>query len=241
MLLFSIQKLCKRYFGLQRNTVLCSPTPWCKRHAELFHPLPHVFAVTAPCSVCVFSAHLGNFKHIDSRGPDTAGCHVWRACAWRLTAQGYLKGCANFALFTAPINPICFGGSLCIVQMLDVGQSMASRVVLLLCVTVGLKNFYWCALSPVTFALPAPQGQPCHSSPPCRPGRGKCRQQQSAGRFKPSKVSVSFPLHFLIFKSLWPLSFSHFLLLHPFFVSVSILVSLLPTPCSFQPIYILFL
>lgn len=75
-------------------------------------------------STCVLSVHFGNFKHIDSQNPDTAGCHVWRACAWRLTAQGYLKGCANFALFTAPINSICFGGSWCVAWMLDVGQSM---------------------------------------------------------------------------------------------------------------------
>lgn len=54
---------------------------------------------------------------------------------------------------------------------------------------------YWRALSPVT---PTPQGQPCHSSPPWRPGRGKCRQQQSAGRSKPRKVAVSFPFHFLV-------------------------------------------
>lgn len=80
--------------------------------------------------ICVLSAHLGNFKHIDSQTPDTAGCHVWRACAWRLTAQGYLKGCANFALFTAPINSVCFGGSLCEVWMLDAaidGQHVALR------------------------------------------------------------------------------------------------------------------
>lgn len=104
--------------------------------------------------ICVLSAHLGNFKHIDSQTPDTAGCHVWRACAWRLTAQGYLKGCANFALFTAPINSVCFGGSLCEVWMLDAaidGQHVALRC-LCFCV-VHFNRLRWCALSPVTFCL----------------------------------------------------------------------------------------
>lgn len=64
---------------------------------------------SATFSICVLSTRLGNFKHIDSRTPDTAGCHVWRACGRSLTAQGYLKGCANFALFTAPINSAWVG------------------------------------------------------------------------------------------------------------------------------------
>ncbi len=93
-------------------------------------------------SICVLSAHLGNFKHIDSQTPDTAGCHVWRACAWRLTAQGYLKGCANFALFSASINSVRLGGSLCDAWMLDVGQSMANMLprCLALCFWTGCTD-----------------------------------------------------------------------------------------------------
>lgn len=103
-----------------------------------------------------------------------------------------------------------------------------------LCVWTGCTDvpcLLWLSVSP-----PTPQGQPCHSSLPWRPGRGKCRQQQSAGRFKPRKVAVSFPLHFLVFSSLWPLSFSLFLLLHPFFAYVSMSPSLLLlTSCSYHP------
>lgn len=182
--------------------------------------------------ICVLSAHLGNFKHIDSQTPDTAGCHVWRACAWRLTAQGYLKGCANFALFTAPINSVCFGGSLCEVWMLDAaidGQHVALRC-LCFCV-VHFNRLRWCALSPVTFCLtPAwlPRKQPCHSSQPWRPGRGKCRRQQSAGRSRLWKVAVLYPPHFLVFLiSLTSLSFVASL-------SPSPCLPLL-TPCSFHP------
>ncbi len=107
--------------------VLCSLTPRRKTfHCAISSTVSRVCCDSTMFSICVFSAHLGNFKHIDSQSPDTACCHVWRACAWRLKAQGYLKGCANFALFTAPINPVCFAGCLCIVWMLDVGQSMAN-------------------------------------------------------------------------------------------------------------------
>lgn len=75
-------------------------------------------------TVCVLSAHLGNFEHIDSYTPDTAACHVQVTCGWRFTVEGYLKGPANCALFPAPINSMCFSASLCVVQFLDVCQSM---------------------------------------------------------------------------------------------------------------------
>lgn len=182
---------------------LCSLTAWCN-----FPKAISAYFIKFCCDgntfpIYVLSAHLGVFKPIDSRTPDTAGCHVWRACAWRLTAQGYLKGCANFALFTAPINPICSDGPLCLVCVLHVGQSMVNiccRVVLLLCLVGRLKGFALMCFVSFDF-LPhplTPQGQPCHSSPPWRLGRGKCRRPQSAGRFRPRKVAVSFPSRFLV-------------------------------------------
>lgn len=183
--------------------------------------LSHVCPDSSVVSKCVLSAHIGHYKHIDPWTSDTAGCHVWRACAHRLTAQGYLKGCANFALFTAPINSVCFSERLCMVLKLDVGWSMLRMPAMLSCfcvshVCAGYTDVHW----PLRlFASPQSSSeQPCPSSLPCRPGRGKFRPQQSAGSFMARKVAMSFPLHFLVFSSLWPLDdffFLHILLLLP--------------------------
>lgn len=221
--------ICNGIGNCKETFVLRSLTPWRKLHCLTCLLWQH-----RALSVCVsFQPALAISNILIPRPPDTAGCHVWRACAWRLAAQGYLKGCANFVLFTAPINSICSGGSLCVAWMFDVGQSMADMqhaLSCLLCLVVRLNRLYWCALSPVTFCLTPlpmnPQGQPCHSSPPWRPARGKCRRRRSAGRFKPRKVAGSFPLRFLAFRSLWPLGFSLFSLVASF-APVSISPSLL--------------
>lgn len=218
----------------------CSLTPWCKRCGVVFQPWSHVPAVTAPCSLslCVLSAPKPRAISDPSipRPPDTAGCHVWRACARRLTAQGYLKGCANFALFTAPINSVCPGGSLCVA--LDVWcRPIDSRGPPRLCCLafVSLNRLYWCVLSPLTLLLltlpphpllPTPQGARCHSSPPWRPGRGKCRRQQSVRSSMPRKVR---PPHFLVvglLRASW---------YPPFFASVSFSPSLLSYCFTFPP------
>lgn len=110
--------------------------------------LSHVCPDSSVVSKCVLSAHIGHYKHIDPWTSDTAGCHVWRACAHRLTAQGYLKGCANFALFTAPINSVCFSERLCMVLKLDVGWSMLRMPAMLSCfcvshVCAGYTDVHW--------------------------------------------------------------------------------------------------
>lgn len=86
------------------KTLAVSEAPW--RCNNIFSAvqspqLSAVFAVTAGRQViCILSAHLGNFKHIDCRTPDTAGLHIWRACGWNLAGQGYLTACANLVIFS---------------------------------------------------------------------------------------------------------------------------------------------
>lgn len=75
-------------------------------------------------------------------------------------------------------------------------------------------------------------GAPYRSSPPWRPEKEKCRQQQSAGRSKPRKVAASFPFHLLVS---WPLVFCLCWVL-------SLPNSLQPslphlTPCFFTPLH----
>lgn len=127
MLLCSIKKtLWKSILDWSETFVLCSLTPWRKLSAVLFHPLSHMFAVTAPCSLSVSFQPTWVISNILIPRPLTQLAAMSEEHVLGLTAQGYLKGCANFALFTAPINSVCFGGSLCDVWMLDVGQSMAN-------------------------------------------------------------------------------------------------------------------
>lgn len=170
--------------------------------------------------LCVLSAHLCNFKHIDSQTPDTAGCHVWRACAWRLTAQGYLKGCANFALFIAPINSVYFCGSLCAMCVVDVSQSMVNMLpcCLAFVFAVCLNRLYWCELSPVTSCLmPVSLGAAMSQFSTMTTRE---RKMQAAAICREIQAQEGSHIYSPSSKSLRALRFSLFLLLHSLSASV---------------------